>query len=75
MHKAKEWILTGRMIRAQEADQAGLINRLTTRELIKEETLALRRKWPLMHRLPSNIVRRRLMSYTVQIIGKRGSLK
>ncbi len=44
MHKAKEWILTGRMIRAQEADQAGLINRLTTRELIKEETLAFAEK-------------------------------
>ena len=44
IHKAKEWILTGRMIRAQEANQAGLINLLTTREQIRQEAMAFAEK-------------------------------
>jgi enoyl-CoA hydratase len=44
IHKAKEWILTGRMIRAQEAEQAGLLNLLTTRDQIRKETIAFAEK-------------------------------
>jgi len=44
IHKAKEWILTGRMIRAQEAEQAGLLNLLTTRDQIRKETIAFTEK-------------------------------
>ncbi|WP_455675745.1 enoyl-CoA hydratase/isomerase family protein [Pradoshia sp.] len=44
LHKAKDWILTGRMIRAQEAEQSGLINLLTTREQVMEETIAFAEK-------------------------------
>lgn len=41
LHKAKEWICTGRMILAEEADRAGLINRLTAPEDLREVTLDL----------------------------------
>ncbi|GED29471.1 enoyl-CoA hydratase-related protein [Brevibacillus centrosporus] len=41
LHKAKEWICTGRMIQAEEADRAGLINRLTAPEDLREVTLDL----------------------------------
>lgn len=41
LHKAKEWICTGRMIDAREADRVGLINRLTTSVSLEEQALDL----------------------------------
>ncbi|MED4749804.1 enoyl-CoA hydratase/isomerase family protein [Brevibacillus choshinensis] len=41
LHKAKEWVCTGRMIDAAEADRAGLLNRLTTADSLVEHALDL----------------------------------
>ncbi len=38
VHIAKEWICTGRMVSAEEADKSGLLNRLTTSDQLMEET-------------------------------------
>lgn len=40
IHKAKEWIVTGKKVTAKEADVCGLINLLTTREQVMAESLA-----------------------------------
>jgi enoyl-CoA hydratase len=42
--KAKEMLYTGEAITAEDAYRLGMINRLTTRERLQEETLALARK-------------------------------
>lgn len=44
IHKAKEWILTGKKVPAREAEACGLINLLTTREKMKEESVAFAEK-------------------------------
>jgi enoyl-CoA hydratase/carnithine racemase len=41
VHIAKEWVCTGRMVSATEADKVGLLNRLTTSDHLVEEALAL----------------------------------
>ncbi|MED4779922.1 enoyl-CoA hydratase/isomerase family protein [Brevibacillus choshinensis] len=41
LHKAKEWVCTGRMIDAAEADRAGLLNRLTKADSLVEHALDL----------------------------------
>lgn len=41
LHKAKEWVCTGRMIDAAEADRAGLLNRLTTADSLGECALEM----------------------------------
>lgn len=41
LHTAKEWVCTGRMVPAEEADRAGLLNRLTTPETLQQQALAL----------------------------------
>jgi enoyl-CoA hydratase len=41
VHIAKEWVCTGRMVSAAEADKAGLLNRLTTTERLLEEAYTL----------------------------------
>lgn len=41
VHIAKEWVCTGRMVSATEADKAGLLNKLTTSERLLEEAIKL----------------------------------
>lgn len=41
VHRAKEWICTGRMISAEEANAVGLINRYTTSDRLLEKALSL----------------------------------
>lgn len=41
VHIAKEWVCTGRMVTAREADKAGLLNKLTTQEQLLEEAMKL----------------------------------
>lgn len=41
VHIAKEWVCTGRMVSATEADKAGLLNKLTTSEQLLEEAIKL----------------------------------
>ena len=41
IHIAKEWLFTGRMISAQEAFQAGLLNKLVERENVLSEAIKL----------------------------------
>ncbi|MCF6094026.1 enoyl-CoA hydratase-related protein [Microaerobacter geothermalis] len=41
VHRAKEWLCTGRFVSAEEADRAGLLNRLTDSENLKKEALDL----------------------------------
>ncbi|MDR7076101.1 enoyl-CoA hydratase/carnithine racemase [Neobacillus niacini] len=41
IHIAKEWLLTGRMVSAEEADKAGLLNQKTTPDLLMEEAYKL----------------------------------
>lgn len=41
VHIAKEWVCTGRMVTAEEADKAGLLNKLTTQEQLLEEAMKL----------------------------------
>lgn len=43
MRKAKEFLLTGQPITAHEAERAGMVNRVVTREALEEETLAFAR--------------------------------
>ncbi|MED4352809.1 enoyl-CoA hydratase-related protein [Schinkia azotoformans] len=40
-HIAKEWICTGQMVSAEEANKAGLLNRLTTTDQLMEEAYIL----------------------------------
>jgi enoyl-CoA hydratase len=37
VHRAKEWLCTGRFVSAEEADRAGLINRLTVADRLHDE--------------------------------------
>lgn len=39
VHRAKEWICTGRMITAREANEAGLLNQLTSRSRLRKTVL------------------------------------
>ncbi|MFE4706941.1 enoyl-CoA hydratase/isomerase family protein [Peribacillus simplex] len=41
IHIAKEWLLTGRMVSAEEADKAGLLNQKTTPGQLMEESYKL----------------------------------
>lgn len=41
VHHAKEWVCTGRKVNAQEADRAGLLNRLTSSEALWNTALEL----------------------------------
>ncbi|HHW38747.1 MAG TPA: enoyl-CoA hydratase [Bacillales bacterium] len=41
VHIAKEWICTGQMVSAEEANKAGLLNRLTTTDQLMEEAYIL----------------------------------
>jgi len=41
VHRAKEWLCTGRMVSAEEAQAAGLLNRLTDAEHLLETALEL----------------------------------
>ncbi|RAT94650.1 enoyl-CoA hydratase/isomerase family protein [Brevibacillus sp. Leaf182] len=41
VHHAKEWVCTGRKVNAQEADHAGLLNRLTSSEALWNTALEL----------------------------------
>ena len=41
LHIAKEWVCTGRMVKAEEADKAGLLNKLTTSDQLLEEAFKL----------------------------------
>lgn len=40
-HRAKEWLCTGRFVSAEEADRAGLLNRLTDSANLRETALEL----------------------------------
>ena len=44
VHIAKEWVCTGRMVSAEEADKAGLLNKLTTSHQLLEEAFKLAEK-------------------------------
>jgi enoyl-CoA hydratase len=44
VHRAKEWLCTGNMICAEEADRAGLINRLTVSENLLPKALEVAEK-------------------------------
>jgi enoyl-CoA hydratase len=41
VHIAKEWVCTGRMVKAEEADKAGLLNKLTTSDQLLEDAFKL----------------------------------
>ena len=41
VHRAKEWICTGRIVSAAEADKAGLINILTSSQSLLEQSIEL----------------------------------
>ncbi|MFD4820757.1 enoyl-CoA hydratase/isomerase family protein [Peribacillus butanolivorans] len=41
VHIAKEWVCTGRMVSAEEADKAGLLNKLTTSDQLLAEAYKL----------------------------------
>ncbi|MEW9673750.1 enoyl-CoA hydratase/isomerase family protein [Ammoniphilus sp. 3BR4] len=41
VHRAKEWLCTGRFVTAEEADRAGLLNRLSDTGSLKEAALEL----------------------------------
>ncbi|MBP1934145.1 enoyl-CoA hydratase/isomerase family protein [Ammoniphilus resinae] len=41
VHRAKEWLCSGRFVTAEEADRAGLVNRLTDSTLLREVALEL----------------------------------
>ncbi|GGA17404.1 enoyl-CoA hydratase/isomerase family protein [Psychrobacillus lasiicapitis] len=41
VHIAKEWVCTGRMVTAEEAEKAGLLNRLTSSEKLLDEAYEL----------------------------------
>jgi enoyl-CoA hydratase len=43
IRKAKEFLLTGQPITAQQAEQAGMVNRVVARESLEEQTLAFAR--------------------------------
>lgn len=41
VHRAKEWVCTGRMIGAEEAERAGLLNRLVTADELRDSALEI----------------------------------
>jgi enoyl-CoA hydratase len=41
VHRAKEWLCTGRFVQAEEADRCGLLNRLTDRDSLLQVALEL----------------------------------
>ncbi|MEH7254695.1 enoyl-CoA hydratase-related protein [Neobacillus niacini] len=44
VHRAKEWVCTGKLVHAEEADRAGLINILAKSDEIREKALELAEK-------------------------------
>lgn len=44
VHRAKEWLCTGRFVSAEEADKAGLLNRLTEPEDLRGQAVELAEK-------------------------------
>ena len=74
IRKAKEFLLTGDIIDAQEAWRLGLVNRVVPRAELTEQTRALAERISLVPPATAQVVKDTL-NHTGELMGKRDALK
>jgi enoyl-CoA hydratase len=70
---AKEFLLLGERMSAQRAEQFGMVNRITTREKLREDTAAIAAKLAAQPRL-GNWLTKQAINHVEELRGKRSAM-